>query len=104
MSENQILELIKNTVTNLEPDSTVYLFGSRARKTHHIKSDFDILVVTSDSCDDKRKLYLMRTIRKRLADLYVDVDVLVNSKSQVNSKINIPGSIYQTVFKEGLHL
>ncbi|MDQ6814830.1 MAG: nucleotidyltransferase domain-containing protein [Bacteroidota bacterium] len=46
LHQNEILSTIKATVTKEVPDSTVYLFGSRAANTSHEESDWDILILT----------------------------------------------------------
>ena len=55
-SDKKILELIKTTACKCLPDAEVLLFGSRARKDTNPDSDYDILVVTNEILNSKRKI------------------------------------------------
>lgn len=47
--QNQTLEQIVNTVNSVEPNSEVYLFGSRARGNYKNHSDWDILILFNNN-------------------------------------------------------
>ena len=38
------LDIIKNKIMEMQPESRIVLFGSRAKGTHNAESDYDILV------------------------------------------------------------
>lgn len=54
-NSSEIPVLIKNKVHEVVPDALVLLFGSRATGTAIEESDWDILVLTSQSADKKLK-------------------------------------------------
>ena len=45
-NEELALEVIKKSVNELLPESTILLFGSRARRDHSNESDFDLMIIT----------------------------------------------------------
>lgn len=46
---------IRQLISKIEPDSEVYLFGSRARGTNKRNSDWDLLILLDGKVDWKRK-------------------------------------------------
>ena len=44
-SRDKILDMIRTTVRNKEPDAQIILYGSRARGDCHDDSDWDIIVL-----------------------------------------------------------
>ena len=55
ITDNNLLQRVKNVVTELEPDADVYLFGSRARGDINNESDWDFLVLLPGIIDYERK-------------------------------------------------
>jgi hypothetical protein len=98
------LEKIKAVVHGLIPDSRVILFGSRARNTHDERSDYDIMVVTKNDYDDRTKIQLRNTLFKLLGKARIPSDVILKSEKDVLQKIELPGNILKTVFREGILL
>lgn len=45
MEDIQIVREFKKKVQHVYPDAEIYFYGSRARKTHHEDSDYDVLVI-----------------------------------------------------------
>lgn len=62
MGDDEALKSFKRRVKERYPDSTVYLFGSRARDDHMESSDYDILVI-ADSFTNQNPV-------RRREDLY----------------------------------
>ncbi|MGD9976140.1 MAG: nucleotidyltransferase domain-containing protein [Desulfatirhabdiaceae bacterium] len=54
MKPSDILCRIKQTVREIEPDSDVILYGSRARGDFTNNSDWDILILVNGPVDDRR--------------------------------------------------
>ena len=55
LSHNNVLQLIKQTVHEAEPNAEVILFGSRARGDARADSDWDILIlVDTPKISDKQ--------------------------------------------------
>ena len=44
-NRNSVLELIRTTVRNSEPDASIILYGSRARGDAREDSDWDVLAI-----------------------------------------------------------
>jgi uncharacterized protein len=104
MTKNQIIETIKSTAHEYLPDAEVMLFGSRARKDERSDSDYDILLVTKTSLTPKEKLPLRTKIRKALLSLGIRSDILIQSKSEVDQKKNLPGHIVRRILREAILL
>jgi predicted nucleotidyltransferase len=104
MTNNQIIETIKSTAHEYLPDAEVMLFGSRARKDERSDSDYDILLVTKTSLTPKEKLPLRTKIRKALLSLGIRSDILIQSKSEVDQKKNLPGHIVRRILREAILL
>jgi predicted nucleotidyltransferase len=104
MTKNQIIETIKSTAHEYLPDAEVMLFGSRARKDEGSDSDYDILLVTKTSLTPKEKLPVRTQIRKALLSLGIRSDILIQSKSEVDQKKNLPGHIVRRILREAILL
>jgi predicted nucleotidyltransferase len=104
MTYNQTVDVIKNTVKKYLPDAEVFLFGSRARKENRTESDFDLLLITNKTLTPKDKLPLRTKIRKALLILGVRSDILIQSKSEVDKKKNLPGHIVRRILSEAIML
>jgi len=104
MINNQIIEKIKLTAHEYIPDAEVMLFGSRARDEERTDSDYDILLVTNTNLSPKEKLPLRTTIRKALLTLGIRSDILIQSKSEVDKKKNLPGHIVRRILREAILL
>ena len=101
---NEVLDFIKKTARKYLPDADVMLFGSRARKDAGPESDFDILVITHLEIDPQRKLPIKTNIRKDLLKMGIRTDVLIQSRSEIRRKKNLPGHIIRNIFREAVSL
>ena len=97
---NQILRLIKKSVTATDPDATLILYGSYARGDNKSSSDIDILVlVNKDKItwdDQKRIMY-------PLYDIELDTGIIISpfiysKKGWANHKMT---PFYENVLREG---
>lgn len=104
MTNNQSVDVIKTTAKSYLPDAEVLLFGSRARKEELPDSDYDILLITNSALTPKEKLSLRTKIRKALLLLGVRSDILIQSKSEVDKKKNLPGHIVRRIMREAIIL
>ena len=104
MTSDQIIETIKSTAHDYLPDAEVMLFGSRARKDERPDSDYDILLVTKINLTPGEKLPLRTKIRKALLSFGIRSDILIQSKSEVEQKKNLPGHIVRRILKEAILL
>jgi predicted nucleotidyltransferase len=105
MNYQQTLQSIKSTVKSFLPDSKVLLFGSRATGKADKESDYDLLVVTSDTFEPRVKMSWESKIRKALVySLKAPFDVILESEKEVNEKKNLTGHIVYYAMKEAVEL
>jgi predicted nucleotidyltransferase len=104
MRNKEIIEIIKQISHNYLPDAEVLLFGSRARKNASVESDYDILLITNVELRPKDKLPIRTKIRKSLLAIGIRSDILIQSKSEVEKKKNLPGHIVRKILGEAILL
>ena len=83
------LDLIKESVLQVVPAETIYLFGSYAYGTPHEESDFDIYVVVPDNTTDLPELQgdIRGLLRKKKI---FDLDLLMGHSGVFNRRKNGP--------------
>jgi predicted nucleotidyltransferase len=98
VSHSILEEIITRLVREIEPER-VYLFGSRARGDFESGSDFDLLIVVSESelPGYKRDRIALRALR----GLGVAVDVIVLTRVEFERKLDVVCSLAATVHREG---
>ncbi|MCR4422801.1 MAG: nucleotidyltransferase domain-containing protein [Exilispira sp.] len=97
----KINEIIKNKNINL---MKIILFGSRARGDFSTNSDYDIMILTDNFCNEEMKKIIAKEIRTQLAKILIDADVIIISNSEYEEKKNELGSLIKYVQKEGIVL
>lgn len=101
-SEEAALSFIRDRlVFSLAPES-VWLFGSRARRTHRPDSDFDVLVVLGDELGAKTRDY--RHALEPVLGSGLPCDVVPCSLSDFEEAKNVPGTIAYEAFHSGRQL
>jgi uncharacterized protein len=103
-NNSDALSIISATSRRLLPGCRVLLFGSRAKKDFNSHSDYDFLVITSETIDIRKKRILKAMMRKELARYKIPADILIQSEEEVNSKKEITGHIVKQVLEEGVAL
>jgi predicted nucleotidyltransferase len=99
------LHKIKSLVISFLPDSKVLLFGSRARGKANNQSDYDLLIVTTDTLAPRVKMNLENKIRKALIySLNPPFDVILQSQSEIEEKRNLTGHIVHYAMKEAVEI
>ena len=68
MKREALLDHVKQTVHEIEPDADIILYGSRARGDARPESDWDFLILLDGVVDDART----DAIRHRLYDIEWD--------------------------------
>ncbi len=53
VNKRLFLKQVKESISAIDPDAEVYLFGSRARGDYRSNSDWDFLVLTGQKLDQK---------------------------------------------------
>jgi predicted nucleotidyltransferase len=69
-TREEILSKIKKTVSELDPEARIILFGSRARGDYGKESDWDLLILTSIPATEENK----RNLRYRLLDIELETE------------------------------
>ena len=91
MAEDSLKE-IRKACDEIDLEKII-LFGSRARGDYHDKSDFDILIIVKEEISIEEKMRTTAIIRKKLAKLGIDADVIVKSEAEVEYYKKKIGSI-----------
>jgi len=102
--KDSILNQIKYSILEILPGSEIILFGSRARNENLIDSDYDILIVVDKQFDNLEKLKFQALIRKQFAIKNILADIIIQSKSDIEVKKNLPGHIVRSAIQEGVHV
>lgn len=102
-SNQNIANLIKKNILEVDKNAEIILYGSRARGDDTKKSDWDILVLTNYPVDFK----IERNFRKHLFFLELELEeifsIFVYQKKEWNTKYRIT-PFYHNVVAEGLLL
>ncbi|GAA4306671.1 nucleotidyltransferase domain-containing protein [Compostibacter hankyongensis] len=100
-STDDLLDRIKKTVLEKEPDAEIHLFGSRARGTAHAESDWDLLILLNK---DKITPDIEKKITYPLYDIEFETGQVISpmlyTKKEWNTKYKIT-PFYYNVMKEG---
>jgi predicted nucleotidyltransferase len=105
MHSQQTLNSIKSTVNSFLPHSKVLLFGSRVRGEAHNESDYDLLIVTSDTFAPRIKMSWENKIRKALVySLNLPFDIILQSQSEIDEKRKLTGHIVYYAMKEAVEI
>ena len=104
MTRTKILAEIKEVARIHISDAEVMLFGSQAKGTNSTESDYDVLIITGNSYNPQRKLFLRTSIRKNLLEKGIRTDILVQSRSEIERKKKLPGHIIRNILKDSVLL
>jgi predicted nucleotidyltransferase len=95
--DNLIREIVRRIVNTAQPEKVI-LFGSRARGDARPNSDYDLLVIQrSDEPRYRRSVPLYVA----LADLPVEVEVVVYTPQEVEEWRAVPQAFVTTAVREG---
>lgn len=92
------LDLVVDRLRRAAPEATIILFGSRARGDSHAGSDVDILVVEPSLVSRHDEIV---RLSDRLADLDVEVDLLVASRATFEKWSGEPCSVMHHAARDG---
>lgn len=104
MKNSQISAEIKGVISAYLDDADVMLFGSRAKGSHTDDSDYDILIVTDTTFLPDQKIPIRTSIRKELLKIGIRSDILIQSKSEIRKKRNLPGHFIRNIMKDSIML
>ena len=92
-----IIQLVKQEVVSIVPNSDIILFGSRARGDYRADSDWDFLILLDEQISKEVK----NQIRNALYELELETDEvissIIHSKSEWEKRAITP--IYQVIEK-----
>jgi len=98
-----ITRLIKQNISDIDPQAQVILFGSHARGDERSESDWDLLILTDYPVDLEKE----RKFRNHLYDLELETgepfSIFAYSKNDWNTKQRIT-PFYINVTKDGISL
>ena len=96
-TNDRIPEIVSRIVNTTQPEKVI-LFGSRARGDARPTSDYDVLVIQhSDEPRYRRSVALYVA----LADLPVEVEVMVYTPKEVEEWSEVPQAFVTTAVREG---
>lgn len=96
-SDRYLNEMVKRIAASVHPERII-LFGSRSRGTNRPDSDFDLLVISKSTQPRFRRSAPLYT---SLADIPVEVDVLVYTPEEVKEWSAVPEAFVTTAVREG---
>jgi predicted nucleotidyltransferase len=97
LNDDIIRDIVRRIVDAAQPEKVI-LFGSQARGDAQPNSDFDVLVIKpSDEPRYRRSIPLYVA----LADLPVEVEVIVYTPEEVDEWSQVPQAFVTTVVREG---
>ena len=82
----------------------IILFGSRARGDYNDDSDYDILIVTTETYPFKEKIRISEAVRDQIVKLHIPSDIIIRSHEEADyfrDKIN---SVVGDAIQEGIIL
>ena len=98
---DRMLNTIRERLVDAYQPLAIYLFGSRAWGTPDVESDFDLLIVLSDSKETpyERPFHGHRALR----GLGISKDILVYTQKEFEKSIH-PASLCHRIKHEGMKL
>ena len=103
ITDEVIAEVTRRIVAELDPEEII-LFGSYAWGTPHKYSDLDVCVITSDNIPGFNRIEWGVRALNALNDLLVDVDVMVKTRSDIETFKTVPASLTRKIVEEGKFL
>jgi len=92
-----LFEIVARIRKSLNPERVI-LFGSRARGSAQPESDFDLLVIKES---DQPRYQRSAPLYTALADLPVEVEIMVYTPAEVREWSNVPQAFVTTAVREG---
>ncbi|MBI5376696.1 MAG: nucleotidyltransferase domain-containing protein [Candidatus Schekmanbacteria bacterium] len=105
LQKDMVVKAIKEefAANNINVKS-ILLFGSRAKGASKPDSDWDFLVVVDREIERRDRLNIVGRIRHRLAEAFIDVDVIVKSEESYLEQSKNVGYVTYYAAKEGILL
>jgi predicted nucleotidyltransferase len=97
LNEGLVRDIVRRIVDTAQPEKVI-LFGSRARDDARPNSDFDVLVIKQS---DEPRYRRSAPLYVALADLPVEVEVMVYTPEEVEEWSEVPQAFVTTAVREG---
>jgi len=97
LNEGLVRDIVRRIVDTAQPEKVI-LFGSQARGTSRPDSDFDVLVIKQS---DEPRYRRSAPLYVALADLPVEVEVMVYTPEEVEEWSEVPQAFITTAVREG---
>ncbi|NCR39173.1 MAG: nucleotidyltransferase domain-containing protein [Microcystis aeruginosa W13-11] len=104
MEKQLLLNKIKQAVQAIEPQSQIFLYGSRARNDAKADSDWDILVLVDGITNPTRTSQIRRQIYEIEWETEEVICTIVRSKNQWEHPLLQTTPFWQSVNKEAIML
>ncbi len=100
--QDAILQQVKATVRQIDPQAEVILFGSRARGDAREDSDWDFLVLTSYPLNRKNKYVIVDTVFEQVELVTGEVITLIlHEKAKWYDKYSVT-PLFQRIEEDGI--
>lgn len=93
-----LAEIVRRLIDKFSPEK-IYLFGSRARGTATLQSDYDLLIVLSEKAEPSYRL--SQKAHELLSDLPYAKDILFTSLNKFEKRKNVIGALAEIAHSEG---
>ncbi len=93
-----LTEIVRRLVEAFEP-RRIYLFGSKARGDHDPDSDYDLMMIVSETSEAGYRL--SQRAHSLLWGLGTSADVLVWTREAFDSRLDLRASLPATIVREG---
>jgi predicted nucleotidyltransferase len=97
LNEGLVRDIVRRIVDTAQPEKVIS-FGSQARGTSRPDSDFDVLVIKQS---DEPRYRRSAPLYAALADLPVEVEVMVYTPEEVEEWSEVPQAFITTAVREG---
>jgi len=97
LNDDLVRDIVRRIVDAVQPEKVI-LFGSQARGASRPNSDFDVLVIKQS---DEPRYRRSAPLYAALADLPVEVDVMVYTPEEVEEWSEVPQAFVTTALREG---
>jgi predicted nucleotidyltransferase len=96
-------QTIKDVVGAVDYDRIV-LFGSHVRGDNTEHSDYDVLIIIKDVLPMRDKIRLSAELRARFAEKWMDTDILIKDRQEVEYLKDKCGSVVRNALMYGISL
>ncbi|WP_242044861.1 HEPN domain-containing protein [Anabaena azotica] len=100
ITNSLISEITRRLVALLKPEEII-LFGSYAWGTPHEYSDLDLCIILPDNIPNFNRIELGVQAINSLEDLMIDVDILIKTRTDVETFKTVPASLTRKIVEQG---